>query len=92
MNQAYWPVVVYNHRQIFLRDKDHKGVIKEMQLLLIHAIEVVHSLEQVFFDQLPTVTEKAPIKPSGPGALSVGASLIIVYTSASVKGRSGWSS
>jgi hypothetical protein len=67
-------------------------VIKEMQLLLIHAIEVVHSLEQVFFHQLPTVKEKASIKPSGPGALSFGASLITVYTSASVKGRSGWSS
>jgi hypothetical protein len=33
-----------------------------MQLLLIHVIEVVYNLEQVFFDQLPTVIEKGSNK------------------------------
>jgi hypothetical protein len=33
-----------------------------MQLLLIHVIEVVYNLEQVFFDQLPKVIEKGSNK------------------------------
>jgi hypothetical protein len=57
-----------------------------MQSLLMEQKEVMHSSDDVFFDDCPTLGEKEANETISPGAFSLGAEQIAYFTSCLEKG------
>jgi hypothetical protein len=51
-------------------------------------MELVKGLQHIHFDDVPAVLEKIPVKPSGPGALSLGMEKMVSFTSSRENGAS----
>jgi hypothetical protein len=87
INEWDWPEVIDSSWSIDFWYQGYESIIKRLNISSA-IVKLLTEIANILPDDIPAFLMKRPLKPSGPGALSIGMCLMTASISSTVKGSS----